>query len=154
MVNLKDILSSTSIENLKASQAVEGSVIRMHLGANEGVKGKNPGDDGRNKYFVVLGHDSEGNAIGFDSHGDRRLTIHRRSYHISIGNKRNSKRWKKSYLPALFRLYDGIGCLLCSDVCNYSYQRAIFPIVPPRSSVAVGTPRARKTRLIVGILML
>lgn len=49
MANLKDILSSTSIENLTASQAVEGSVFRMHLGANEGVKGKNPGDDGRNK---------------------------------------------------------------------------------------------------------
>ena len=34
------------------------------------------------------------------------------------------------------------------------YQRAIFPIVPPRSSVAVVTPRAWKTRLMVGILML
>ena len=65
MVNLKELLSSESIENLTASQAVEGSVFRMHLGEDEGVKGKNPGDEGRNKYFVVLGHDSEGNAIGF-----------------------------------------------------------------------------------------
>lgn len=65
MVNLKELLSSESIENLTASQAVEGAVFRMHLGEDEGVKGKNPGDEGRNKYFVVLGHDSEGNAIGF-----------------------------------------------------------------------------------------
>ena len=41
MANLKDILSSASLENLTSSQAVEGSVFRMHLGAKEGVKGKN-----------------------------------------------------------------------------------------------------------------
>ena len=65
MANLKDLLSSKGIENLISSQAVEGAVFRMHLGSEEGVKGKNIGDEGRNKYFVVLGHDSEGNAIGF-----------------------------------------------------------------------------------------
>lgn len=65
MANLKELLSSESLENLTASQAVEGVVFRMHLGENEGVKGKNPGDEGRNKYFVVLGYDSEGYAIGF-----------------------------------------------------------------------------------------
>lgn len=65
MANLKELLSSESLENLTASQAVEGAVFRMHLGENEGVKGKNPGDEGRNKYFVVLGYDSEGYAIGF-----------------------------------------------------------------------------------------
>lgn len=40
MVNLKDLLSENSMENLTASQAVEGSVFRMHLGTDEGVKGK------------------------------------------------------------------------------------------------------------------
>lgn len=65
MANLKDLLSAASMESLTASQAVEGAVFRMHLGAEEGVKGKNPEDEGRNKYFVVLGHDAEGNAIGF-----------------------------------------------------------------------------------------
>ena len=47
MANLKDLLSAESMENLTSSQAVEGSVFRMHLGAEEGVKGKSPGDDGR-----------------------------------------------------------------------------------------------------------
>ena len=40
MVNLKELLSSESIENLTASQAVEGNVFRMHLGVDEGVKGR------------------------------------------------------------------------------------------------------------------
>ena len=94
MANLKDILSSTSIENLTASQAVEGSVFRMHLGANEGVKGKNPGDDGRNKYFVVLGHDSEGNAIGFvlvDTYINPNLPKKRQQAHYKILAKDNAK---------------------------------------------------------------
>ena len=93
MANLKDILSSTSIENLTASQAVEGSVFRMHLGANEGVKGKNPGDDGRNKYFVVLGHDSEGNAIGFvlvDTYINPNLPKKRQQAHYKILAKDNA----------------------------------------------------------------
>ena len=65
MAKLQDLLSSASKQNLTTSQAVEGAVFRMHLGGEEGVKGKNPGDEGRNKFFIVLGHDSEGNAIGF-----------------------------------------------------------------------------------------
>ncbi len=65
MANLKELLSSESLANLAVSQAVEGAVFRMHLGKDEGIKDKNPGDEGRNKYFVVLGYDSEGNAIGF-----------------------------------------------------------------------------------------
>ena len=55
MAKLQDLLSSASRENLTTSQAVEGAVFRMHLGDEEGVKGKNPNDEGRNKYFVVLG---------------------------------------------------------------------------------------------------
>ena len=53
MVNLKELLSSESIENLTVSQAIEGAVFRMYLGEDEGVKGKNPGDEGRNKYLCV-----------------------------------------------------------------------------------------------------
>lgn len=93
MANLKDLLSAESMENLTSSQAVEGSVFRMHLGAEEGVKGKSPGDDGRNKYFVVLGHDSEGNAIGFvlvDSNINPNLPQKRQNAHYKIMAKDNS----------------------------------------------------------------
>ena len=93
MVNLKDLLSENSMENLTASQAVEGSVFRMHLGEEEGVKGKNPGDDGRNKYFVVLGYDTEGNAIGFvlvDSVINPNLPKKRQDAHYKILAKDNA----------------------------------------------------------------
>lgn len=93
MANLKDLLSAESMENLTSSQAVEGSVFRMHLGAEEGVKGKSPGDDGRNKYFVVLGHDSEGNAIGFvlvDSNINPNLPQKRQNAHYKIMAKDNA----------------------------------------------------------------
>lgn len=93
MANLKDLLSAESMENLTSSQAVEGSVFRMHLGAEEGVKGKSPGDDGRNKYFVVLGHDSEDNAIGFvlvDSNINPNLPQKRQNAHYKIMAKDNA----------------------------------------------------------------
>lgn len=93
MANLKDFLSAESMENLTSSQAVEGAVFRMHLGAEEGVKGKSPGDDGRNKYFVVLGHDSEGNAIGFvlvDSNINPNLPQKRQKAHYKIMAKDNA----------------------------------------------------------------
>lgn len=45
MANLKDLLPTVSIENLTASQAVEGSVFRMHLGKEEGIIDKKPGDN-------------------------------------------------------------------------------------------------------------
>ena len=51
MAKLKDLLSTVSQETLVSSQAVEGMVFRMHLGDEEGVKGKNVGDVGRNKYL-------------------------------------------------------------------------------------------------------
>lgn len=60
-----DLLSDEQKQHLLVSAVKEGDVFRMHLGDDEGVKGKNPGDDGRNKYFVIIGHDSEGNALGF-----------------------------------------------------------------------------------------
>lgn len=92
MVNLKDLLSEESLENLTASQAVEGAVFRMHLGTDEGVKGKNLGDNGRNKYFIVLGHDAEGNAIGFvlvDTNINPHLPKKRQDAHYKILAKDN-----------------------------------------------------------------
>lgn len=93
MAKLKDLLSTVSQETLVSSQAVEGMVFRMHLGDEEGVKGKNVGDVGRNKYFVVLGHDTEGNAIGFvliDSHINPYLPNKRKDAHYKICAKKNA----------------------------------------------------------------
>ena len=87
MAKLKDILSSTALQQLTSSQAQEGAVFRMHLGEEEGVKGKNPSDEGRNKYFIVLGSDTEGNAIGFvliDSQINPHLPQKRKDAHLKI----------------------------------------------------------------------
>ncbi len=62
---LSDLLNAQSLDNLVEFLLEEGDVLRMHLGQEEQIRGKNPGDDGRNKYFIVLGKDSEGNAVGF-----------------------------------------------------------------------------------------
>lgn len=61
---LSDLLGEDSLGRLVDSAVSEGDVYRMHLGEEEDVKAKHKGDDGRNKYFIVLGHDCEGNAIG------------------------------------------------------------------------------------------
>lgn len=60
----EDLLPQETVERMLLSNVSVGEVFRMHLGKEENIKGKNPGDDGRNKYFVVLGHDLDGNAIG------------------------------------------------------------------------------------------
>lgn len=114
MVNLKELLSSESIENLIVSQAIEGAVFRMHLGEDEGVKGKNPGDEGRNKYFVVLGHDSEGNAIGFvlvDTVVNPNLPQRRKDAHYKILARNNA------FLNGVDRFVD------CSDFKLISRKR-------------------------------
>jgi len=65
MVSIEELLPKSTIRNLAISAVIEGDVFRMRLGEEEHVRGKRAEDDGRNKYFVVLGADSEGNAIGF-----------------------------------------------------------------------------------------
>lgn len=65
MDSLSDLLSESSKSELIASTIKVGSVYRMKLTPEEGVVPKNPADKSRNKYFVVVGFDLEGNAIGF-----------------------------------------------------------------------------------------
>lgn len=65
MVKLGDILSCDKNERLILSSVSEGDVFRMHLDKEEHVQGKKTKDDGRNKYFILIGKDKEGNAIGF-----------------------------------------------------------------------------------------
>ena len=114
MAKLQDLLSAVSLENLTSSQAEEGAVFRMHLGKNEGVKGKDVGDDGRNKYFVVLGHDSEENAIGLllvDSVINPNLPKKRQNAHYKILAKNNA------FLNGIDRYVD------CSDFKQISKKR-------------------------------
>jgi len=82
-----DLLSPDAVERLLLSNVSVGEVFRMHLGKEEKIKGKNPGDDGRNKYFVVLGHDMEGNAMGIviiDTEINPNLPLKRRVMHYQL----------------------------------------------------------------------
>lgn len=66
MVNIGDFLNNGSqLSDLLLSSVEEGDVYRFRLTPEEGVVPKNVGDTERNKYFIVVGKDKEGNAFGF-----------------------------------------------------------------------------------------
>lgn len=135
MAKLKDLLSELSQENLTTSLAEEGAVFRMHLTDEEGVIGKNPGDDGRNKYFVVLGHDLQGNAIGFvliDTTINPNLPQCRKDAHYKIDSATYSflegedryvdcsdfKIISKERFSILFDKHTAKGKIICEDLEN------------------------------------
>lgn len=106
MGSIADRLSGKQKERLVTSSLSEGEVFRMHLGDEENVKGKNSGDDGRNKYFIIIGHDSEGNAIGFvliDTQINPYLPDKRKDMHYPLPAK------KYTFLEGINRFVD------CSD---------------------------------------
>ena len=106
MGSIADRLSGKQKERLITSSLSEGEVFRMHLGDEENVKGKNSGDDGRNKYFIIIGHDSEGNAIGFvliDTQINPYLPDKRKDMHYPLSAK------KYTFLEGINRFVD------CSD---------------------------------------
>lgn len=106
MGSIADRLSGKQKERLVTSSLSEGEVFRMHLGDEENVKGKNSGDDGRNKYFIIIGHDSEGNAIGFvliDTQINPYLPDKRKDMHYPLSAK------KYTFLEGINRFVD------CSD---------------------------------------
>ncbi len=61
---IKDLLCGDSLSNLVCGTVSEGSVYRMDLGVEEKIIPK-AGDISRNKFFIVVGSDEEGNAFGF-----------------------------------------------------------------------------------------
>lgn len=66
MVNIKDLLSENNqLQKLLIETVEEGDVYRLKLTKDEGVVPKNAGDEARKKYFVVIGKDEQGNAVGF-----------------------------------------------------------------------------------------
>jgi hypothetical protein len=64
MAKFADFLTEKDKQVVKVSLIKAGQVYRMRLTEEEGVKPKQKEDNGRNKFFIVLGQDSEGN-VGF-----------------------------------------------------------------------------------------
>ena len=114
MSKLSDILSEKNLERLILSSASDGDVFRMHLGEEENVKGKEKEDDGRNKYFILLGQDSEGNALGFvliDTAINPHLPLRRKELHYPLSAS------KYQFLNGKNRFVD------CSDFKIISHKR-------------------------------
>lgn len=91
VVNIKDFVElllrnqgNNQLHNLLLDTVEEGEVYRLCLTKEEGIIPKNKGDEGRKKFFVVVGKDQEGNAIGFvfiNSEINKHLPESRRKLH-------------------------------------------------------------------------
>ncbi len=64
MVNIGEMLGEKA-KGIVLNSVQEGDVYRFRLTPEEGVVPKNKGDIERNKYFIVVGKDNQGNAFGF-----------------------------------------------------------------------------------------
>lgn len=65
MVTIGDLLTATQKSDIIEKSLEIGDVYRMKLTKEEEVTPKAPEDKSRNKYFIIIGKDGEGNAIGF-----------------------------------------------------------------------------------------
>ncbi len=60
MVNFKELLGNNNqLQNLLLDTVEEGEVYRLCLTKEEGIIPKNKGDEGRKKFFVVVGRDQK-----------------------------------------------------------------------------------------------
>lgn len=88
MVNFKELLGNNNqLQNLLLDTVEEGEVYRLCMTKEEGIIPKNKGDEGRKKFFVVVGKDQEGNAIGFvliNSEINKHLPESRRKLHYLL----------------------------------------------------------------------
>ena len=63
MTKLSDLLDNDSIKGIAQSTVKVGDVFRIKMNRQNGIIPKK-GDDSRNKFFIVLGFDFEGNIYG------------------------------------------------------------------------------------------
>lgn len=63
MIKLADYFSKNELNDIAKQTIKVGNVYRIKMDYTNGIIPK-PGDDSRNKFFVVLGFDSDGNAYG------------------------------------------------------------------------------------------
>lgn len=81
-----DLLPKDKLADIVTSVVEEGDVYRMCLDNREEIVGKD-GADSRNKYFVVMGHDADRNALGFfvvDTIINPHLPYVRRERHLRL----------------------------------------------------------------------
>lgn len=111
--SIADLLPKNKLVDFVTSVVEEGEVYRMKLDGREEIVGKD-GADSRNKYFIVIGQDSEGNALGFfvvDTKINESLPQVRKDKHVKIEAS------KYAFLEGTDRYVD------CSDFKMISKER-------------------------------
>lgn len=63
MTKLSDLLDDNSLKDIAKKTIKVGDVFRINMDQRNGIIPKK-GDDSRNKFFIVLGFDSDGNIYG------------------------------------------------------------------------------------------
>lgn len=58
-------ITTEILQQLAGGTILPGEIYRMKLTTKEGVKPKSEGDEARNKYFIVMGVNSDGSLVGF-----------------------------------------------------------------------------------------
>lgn len=86
MTSVFELLGEEKGFSLAASSISIGNVYRIEMNEENGVIPK-PGDDSRNKYFVVLGYTTEGYLYGgviMNSSINRNIPPAKKMYHMNI----------------------------------------------------------------------
>lgn len=86
MIKISDALDEDGLSQLAARTVKIGDVYEITMTEANGIKPK-PGDASRDKYFVVLGFDSEGVAYGgviINSQINKNLPGYIKMYHMPI----------------------------------------------------------------------
>lgn len=86
MMKISDVLNEDELSRLAARTVKVGDVYEITMTEANGIKPK-LGDTSRDKYFVVLGFDSEGVAYGgviINSQINKNLPGHIKMYHMPI----------------------------------------------------------------------
>ena len=80
-------IPENALNRLARGTVKPGEVYRMKLTREEGITPKNPGDESRNKYFIVMGTKSDGSIIGvtvINSEVNRNIPKLLQKYHYPI----------------------------------------------------------------------
>jgi hypothetical protein len=86
MGSFGDLLSDDNKKLIVSATVQIGEVYRMHLTDKEGVKPKKTGDDGRDKYFIVLGIDEDiaVGAILINTNINENLPVYLKNLHYPL----------------------------------------------------------------------
>lgn len=100
MTSLFDLLDEDKKNSLAASSINIGNVYRIKMNEENGIIPK-PGDDDRNKYFVVLGCSTEGYIYGgviMNSTINHNIPLAKRMYHMDIRKDKYDFLKKNSFI--------------------------------------------------------